>query len=177
MRPPAIGPLRLWPESSSPEEEWIAEHAVRIGPSEVHGRGVFAAMDLPSLRVLSRYHGRLFSSDEIDMLYDSFAPGCPDYLLSVGKGKKLKYVDAAFTEPKHWTALINDPRNTLFYANLEFTTRGRIKTTRRIRAGEELFIDYGSDYDWECHEKKSKAKEKKPVKKHAEKKQKQKQQA
>lgn len=150
-RPPSVGPLRRWPDESSSEEIWIARNAVRIGQSDIPGagRGVFALLDMPSLRILSRYHGRLLSRDEVDILYDSSTQNCPTYLLAFKKGKHAWFIDADLGNP-HWTTLVNDPRGTQLNANMKFTKHGRLKTIRRIRAGEELLVDYGSDYDWNC---------------------------
>jgi len=157
--PPSLGPKRVWPPVSTPEELWVAKHAVRIGPSSIRGAGlgVFASIDIPSLRVLSRYHGTIISNDEYDILYDSSAPYCPDYVLGIGKGKKAKTLDSPDPHNRHWTVLVNDPRGTELSSNLAFTNHGGLRTTQRIFAGDELLIDYGDNYDWDCKKRKKSA--------------------
>lgn len=135
--------VATWPSDKDNDVmQWVAAHAVRIGPSTIPGagNGVFATIDIPAKRVLGRYHGKLLSKAEFDTQYgDKQAT----YVLLIGKDK---YVDAQDPQHRNWTAIINDSRGTGQRPNCAFTSVGSIKTVRRIAAGDELFIQYGKAY-------------------------------
>jgi hypothetical protein len=142
--PALVGkPLRTWPAAKDTlSMEWIASNAISIGESSIKGagKGVFAAADIPARRVLGWYRGRLLSRAELDAIYDG---GRATYVLFVGKNR---YVDAVEPELRNWTALMNDTHGTSLRPNCTFTHAGTVKSLRRIRAGEELFVSYGKAY-------------------------------
>jgi SET domain-containing protein len=68
------------------------------------------------------------------------------YLLSHGK----KTIDAEDPELSNWTRYINHkPRNK--QNNVFYTCRANIKTVKKIKAGTELFADYGKEYFYHRH--------------------------
>lgn len=137
--------VTTWPaRADTPALAWIAQYGVRVAPSTIvgAGKGVFAVVDLPAKRVLGWYRGVLLTQAQFDALY---GPAPPTYVLDVGRGK---YVDAVDTAHRNWTAMVNDARGTGRRPNCVFTAAGSVKTTRPIKAGEELFISYGAGY-WE----------------------------
>lgn len=141
----ATGKAKVWPaRADTPALAWIATYGVRVAPSTIvgAGNGVFAVVALPAKRVLGWYRGVLLTQAQFDALYGT---AHPTYVLEVGTGK---FVDAVDPAHRNWTAMVNDARGTGRRPNCVFTAAGSLKTTRPIKAGEELFISYGAGY-WE----------------------------
>ena len=110
---------------------------IRVGDSPVHGQGVFAIVDIARGEVVERCPYIVIDDDDLqsenrlnDYLFTS--PEDPnDYLVVMGCG--MLYNHAAPGNAK-WEVDETDNRFLRFYADCD------------IRAGEELFHDYGEEY-------------------------------
>jgi len=129
-----------WPlKADTPYFAQVAKH-IRIQPSNiVHaGLGAFAFIDLPPNRLIGWYRGEKLTKLQFDERYPD---GFGEYVLEL---RPNLFIDA-----KHvfnFTRMINDARGSGASPNLEFTHLGALKTLRKIRKGEELFLDYGNKY-------------------------------
>ena len=128
---------------------------VKIAPSQIQGAGLglYLLEDAKANEWIARYSGAPLTKAELDQKSYS------QYVMQVHKNL---FLDAV--EPTHFEGrFINDARNSKFKKNARFaagyttntcSTTGhvwvRIYATRRIKAGEEIFIDYGEDF-WSQH--------------------------
>ncbi len=111
------------------------EGVVRVGPSAVHGLGLFARVGIARNRLLGRYGGRLVRDDDERALSS-------DYVFSLGDSDWS--VDGADCTAANWARYINHaPRAR---CNVIFTTSGCVRACRDIAPDEELLIDYGGEY-------------------------------
>lgn len=126
--------------------------SLKIAPStlgEHAGSGVFAMEDLPT-GVLADYRGQMCRLEHSNDLY-SWALGATDptngaVYTQPPKERDVGCVDATDLRYCNWTRFVNCG-NTPEQNNLvvrQFHYRMQYVTLRDIRAGEELFIDYGS---------------------------------
>ena len=108
-----------------------------VKESSVHGPGVFAAVDLAVGETLERCAYIVIDDDDLqeenrlnDYLFTS--PDAPtDYLVVMGCGMLYNHSDNANAS---WEVDSADNRFLRFYAD------------SAIKAGEEIFHDYGSEY-------------------------------
>jgi uncharacterized protein len=119
-----------------PSQVW-AHPALRIGPSRIAGRGLFATEDLAAGTVVLRLGGRLVGMHELEALLDEVrADTGPGYLDSI-----TVYTDRHLVLPSgttaHWCNHGCDP-------NLWHVGPYEIATRRAVRAGDELTVDYGT---------------------------------
>jgi len=135
----------------------LTEHMVCIRKSEVAGMGVFATTDLKCGMRLAYYRGEMMTATELGKRYGS---GAQAFLYTLeGEGAndvREKYrtmIDGLVPARSNWARFVNScsgQRNPLTKARLQpncvFTTNAIIKTRRRIFAGEELFVSYGTEY-------------------------------
>jgi len=115
--------------------------AVEVRASRVHGAGVFALRSLPPGLLVGVYEGRRYAPSQArERDWD----GALTYLFGLSDGT---LIDAA--EGGNATRHINHSCEPNCQANEETDEDGElsvvIRTRRRIRAGEELFIDYRLD--------------------------------
>jgi len=111
---------------------------VEVRPSGVHGCGAFAARDLPVGATLGSYAGRRYTEEEAAAIeWDSTLT----YLFSLSDGT---LIDGA--QGGNATRHLNhacDPNCEAIELRLDNDSIDlRIQTTRSVRAGDELFIDY-----------------------------------
>ena len=114
---------------------------IYIGDSPIHGQGVFAAVPLDKGEVIERCPYIVIDDDDLqeenrlnDYLFTS-PDAKTDYLVVMGYGMMYNHSDDANAE---WE-IDDDNRFVCF------------KTTRKIKAGEEIFQDYGKEY-WKTRE-------------------------
>jgi SET domain-containing protein len=131
-----------------PEHPWLHEK-LAIQESAIEGKGLFATEDLPADLVVIRLAGRLVSSLELASLIDR-AKADPS----------VAYVDTlTIYEDVH---LVLPPATKVHFGNhscdpnLWHVGPYDIATRRRVAAGEELTIDYGtqsgaSGFSMTCH--------------------------
>ena len=114
--------------------------AVEVRQSGVHGHGVFAARALRARQKIGTYAGRRYAPDEAHASWDDQLT----YLFGLSDGSMI---DGA--QGGNATRHLNHACEPNVEASEEFDDAGRlvviIRTTRRIRKGEELFLDYALD--------------------------------
>ncbi|CAJ1372424.1 unnamed protein product [Effrenium voratum] len=121
----------------------VAGVEMEVRPSllgEDAGKGLFVLQAVPAGQVLCEYRGKLLCTAEAMRLEDK------SYLMRVGP---QEYIDAR-EDIEVLARFINDCRNPAVH-NVRFEKRpgeGRalVVAARPIRAGEELFVDYGKWY-------------------------------
>lgn len=108
---------------------------VKVGTSLVAGRGIFAAVDLPKNYILAKY----CSKTKIGK-----PPRWGTYYGLVFGDNSEFYVDGLTPDGKieEWSALIN--HSSAF--NCKFDVHRNIVTTKKVKRGDEMFIDYGANY-------------------------------
>ncbi|GIX35711.1 MAG: SET domain-containing protein-lysine N-methyltransferase [Lysobacteraceae bacterium] len=113
--------------------------------SGIHGRGVFAACDIPAGVALIEYKGRRLRHEEADRLYAGGAETGHTFLFTLNEdwiidasvgGNQARWINHS-CDPNCQAVLHEDPRGR--------SERDRviIESLRPIRAGEELCYDYG----------------------------------
>ncbi len=119
------------------------------------GQGLFAKVDIPAGTFIGPYSGRYVTPEESDAMQDTkegeylfFLPECAglDMYDSIA-GDMDDYVSKVNYAP----AIIN--RQPTRLQNVSFQNACtepyvRLFATRNIRADEELYVDYGPDYDY-----------------------------
>lgn len=132
------------------EEECYVYKKIKIAASTIKkaGMGIYALEDIPDGAV-GQYKGIPRIEEETNMYYSwvvkSFDPveGLPD-----DADIYMYYIDATEFERSNWTRYVNcgmtEDANNMdqeqVYDKIFYTV------TRDIKAGEELFVDYGEDY-------------------------------
>lgn len=115
------------------------------------GNGVFAKKDIMKGEDLGYYTGEIISEEEFHKRYDD--EGYGEYVLYLSdpnkKGKFL-YVDSKYYS--NWVSRINASRKTGKRANVYWDTEGHVFACRNIKEGEELLVNYGSEY-WKGKER------------------------
>ena len=110
---------------------------VEVRQSEVHGKGVFALRDLPAGHEIGHYTGRRYAPDETHESWDdslTYLFGLSDGSLIDGAqgGNATRHINHACAPNveavEHWGA-----EDVLLLV---------VRTLRRVRAGEELYLDY-----------------------------------
>ena len=143
---PGTPPLSVPPENVDPTNcnpnAFIdpGRFGLRVAPSQigpVAGSGLFVDADVPEGAVLCAYTGICYPTHDAMRLEDH------SYLMRLGA---QKYVDAR-TRLDVAARYINDCRHPLLY-NVTFDKRPQedqalVVALQNIRAGEELFVDYG----------------------------------
>ena len=144
---------------------------VRVGPSEVHGMGVFATEDIPKHTCFTAYpidllalrqkasgacYSVMFSRrhEHSDVkAHKRLQQQLLDYALDIAPCVTV-YADPATHSPGFCGHMINDPRGTASSANcVECPIGGGaligILSLRTVRKGEELLMNYGKGY-WQA---------------------------
>lgn len=114
---------------------------LELRPSPVAGLGVFATEDLSANRCLGEFVGTPMKHDEFKAKYGT------DYRYVCRQRRTWLYRVAK--EERNFITFMNDGK----HGQTENKVNVRIKnwrayTTRDIKAGEELFLDYGYAYPW-----------------------------
>jgi len=140
--------MRLFPGyPKTANEKYVEKELVEMRPSSIPGAGtgVFAKKDIPNNTELGIYRGEYLTNSEFHNRYDD--SGLGTYVLTIddldGSDKK-SYVDGI--KKGNWITLINSPKGTLNKVNVIFYSDGKALAKRNIKAGEELFVGYGSKY-------------------------------
>lgn len=117
------------------------------------GLGVFANTFLKKGIILGHYKGRIYDAEnlnekELELLNKSA------YVMAVYKDDEIiSYIDSSDANKSlsNWTRYINGSKSKKQKPNVRFiqkVSRIHIETLRDIKKGEELIVDYGSDYIW-----------------------------
>lgn len=111
---------------------WIQESTIKNA-----GFGAFWAgtHDIRGSTVLGVYTGKIVGTDVTG-----------DYVLEFEDADgTVRRVDAR--NRAHWTPFMNDPRDPL-EDNVRFLSDGSIEASADIEPGDEIFTNYGEEYDW-----------------------------
>jgi uncharacterized protein len=117
-------------------DDWI-----EVRPSGIHGDGAFARRDIPSGQEIGRYAGRRYRPEDVHTIdWDQhttylFALSDGAYIDGRDDGNATRHLNHACTP--NCVAYETDRAD----GGLDVV----IQTKRRIRAGEELFLDYALD--------------------------------
>jgi hypothetical protein len=124
------------------------------------GLGAFATEDMAVGETLGRYAGEWLTRAQLDARYggdDAVAP----YALTLmccdardcgrrqSRGVHAPHrviVDAADERMGNWTRYVNDGPHSGRPANVSFNSQGYLVVVQPIRAGDELYVDYGPEY-------------------------------
>ncbi len=129
--------------------------------SPIHGKGVYAAVDIPADTVLIQYKGRLLTHAQADRLYDDGADTGHTFLFTLND----KYIVDANVggNSARWLNHSCAPNCQAYIEEVDGGKKDRvmIQTIRKVKAGEELTYDYGIVLDvphtprmkklWACH--------------------------
>lgn len=112
-----------------------------VNPSTIPnaGNGLFATRSLPIHTILGVYRGEFISKEEVVRRYPN---GHWPYVYSPGGGI---YIDAINPQKSNHMRYINSPHGTRNVSNCAFKDMYVI-TTAPVRAGSELFLNYGAKY-------------------------------
>ncbi len=130
--------------------------------SAIHGRGVFALVEIPGRTELIEYRGRRITHLQANQYYDGGADTGHTFLFTLDD---RWLIDASVGgNVARWINHSCDPNcRAVIEEDLDNPRRSRvlIETLRTIRAGEELTYDYGIVLDephtarmkriWACH--------------------------
>ena len=113
------------------------------------GLGVFAYHDLRKGLTIGEYKGKVINKQEFEKLKDT------RYIFEVNKKinttYKLFYIDATKVKNSNWLRYVNgaktreQKKKVNLYA-YQYKEKVYYKTTKAIKKGEELLIDYGDSY-------------------------------
>jgi SET domain-containing protein len=111
---------------------------VFVQASTIHGLGVFAAQDIPDGQIIEKCPLLRLDIDEKDVLLADYR------FWWIEAEKRLYYVMAL-----GYGSLYNHSNNfnAYFHSNKETFTIDFI-TTKDIKKGEEIFVDYGGEEYW-----------------------------
>lgn len=128
---------------------------IQVRDSEIHGRGVFAARDLPAGTTVGHYAGRRYLEDEIgDADWDSALT----YLFGLSDGSVIDGSDGG-NATRHLNHACEPNCEATEYRDRAGRLKLRITTLRPIATGDELLLDYAlviddsddpSDYACSC---------------------------
>jgi len=125
------------------KEKYVENNLVEIRPSNIPnaGNGVFSKEDIKSGDMLGYYRGEALNRDQFNKRFNDKEYAA--YVLIVKNG--TIYVDAE-KKGYNWVSRVNTPRGTTMKTNIYWDDDGRVFAKRNIKAGEELFVSYGSAY-------------------------------
>ena len=126
---------------------------VEVRQSEVHGKGVFASRDLRAGQEIGHYAGRRFAPDETHESWDDSLT----YLFGLSDGSVIDGAQGG-NATRHINHACVPNVEAVEQWGADDVLMLVIRTLRRVRAGEELFLDYAlvidgddpSDYRCAC---------------------------
>ena len=140
--------LKFYPAFPPTEDEkYVEQNMVEIRKSGIPdaGVGVFAKQPITSGRELGYYRGEILASHDFHARYA--AQGYTVYVLVVTDPTDANNpINVDASEHYNWASRINSPKGTNKKTNVYFHKDGRVFAKRNIKAGEELFVSYGSIY-------------------------------
>jgi SET domain-containing protein len=130
-----------------------ARDLVNIRKSNIQkaGLGVFATSFIPKRTTLGEYKGRLLTKKEYDNLKEEHCCYMFELDKQVGKKRKKYFIDARFKKHSNWTRYVNGAKDAEQQkkVNIEaYQYGGKLfyRTCEDVKTGDELLVDYGSDY-------------------------------
>jgi hypothetical protein len=148
---PAVGASRR-DLTTTPHPEMVAIRSSLIPGA---GEGLFAEVDIPDGTYIGFYRGDYVTPEESDAMQDTkegeylfFLPLCADDELHDSiAGDMNDYVSKVNYAPRTINRQPTHLQNVIF-KNMCEEPYVRLYATRAIEAGEELYVDYGPDYDY-----------------------------
>jgi len=131
-----------------PDGPKFNKHLVEIKQSQIPkgGYGLFAKQDIPKGSIIDFYHGKRLSRSE----YRELPEGTDQYIMEINRNTYVDCKDSkcliSYANDARGLTRIQGLRNNCYF---ELTATGRniaMKTSRKIKAGEELFVFYGNSY-------------------------------
>lgn len=138
---------------TDPEVAAVSVHENK-GTMEFLGKGLFANQDLPADLLIPVVGTTVQDTSLPADLFLPYGFKFQSYL-----GERQTYVVDARPDPNGpvtcWAGFVNDPKGTCFEVNAEpvcsfFEDKMYLKLCREVKAGEQLFWDYGEEY-WTAH--------------------------
>jgi len=117
------------------------EYTIKKSTIKNSGKGAFTEIELPKGKTINYYKGEKLSLEKFNKLKND------DYVWELSSPKGPFYIDASNKNKSNWLRYINHKSGKK--ANLEpYQYKGKMyyRTTKKIKAGSELFIDYGDEY-------------------------------
>ena len=140
----------LYPNyAPSKHELRVANRFVEVRQSTIAGAGlgVFARRRTPAETHLSVYRGERLTPAEYNARYPAHVR--PEYVMELSTC--YSYVDASNPQHSNWVRYINAadhpgaPRD----PNVQFREGARVYSLIEILPGQELFVKYSKDYEWD----------------------------
>jgi len=138
-----------------------ARDFVNIRESNIQkaGLGAFATSFIPKRTRLGEYKGRLLTQKEYDNLKEEHCCYMFEVDKQVGKKRRKYFIDARFKKHSNWTRYVNGAKDAKQQkkVNIEaYQYGGKVfyRTCENVKTGDELLVDYGSDY-WTSDEEES----------------------
>lgn len=116
---------------------------VRVSTIPNSGFGLFTLIDRDIGDFIAPYHGRLLTLDQMNSMYGNATNDLGPYVVKMGANK---YMDTACMRSAGSFANANPSHNNAKLAIDNAHNTVNIKATKRIKAGEEVFLSYGSHY-------------------------------
>ncbi len=122
----------------------MPSNRTRVGPSSVHGIGLFARTFVRRGRIVTGYGGVVIDRAEFDRRYGNDRA---TFVVDLGGGRYLDARDPLEPSKGKWA---NDARGTPYRNNAKMVTypddRTYLVALRDIRPDEEVLVAYGDDY-------------------------------
>jgi uncharacterized protein len=115
---------------------------LEVRQSEVHGQGVFALRDLPAGQQIGHYTGRRYAPDETHESWD----GSLTYLFGLSDGSVIDGAQGG-NATRHINHACAPNVEAVEQWGADDVLVLVVRTLRRIRVGEELFLDYALAID------------------------------
>lgn len=118
---------------------------IHVRNSKIHGRGIFAAADLPAGQRVIEYKGKVITQAQADRLYDDSLDSGHTFLFTLND----KYIIDANHDGNsaRWINHSCEPNcEAVIHVNIngdERKDRVFIETIKPVKAGEELTYNYG----------------------------------
>jgi hypothetical protein len=144
-----------WPPRKRPDGTHLSMVEIRDSLIPGAGKGLFAKTDIPDETYIGFYDGRYLTDEEIDALDDLHSsylflvPECAEEPVYTGIVGDLNH---PISKVNYAPAEINGKKTHL--QNVEFHEQceepyEQLYTIRDVKAGEELYTDYGPEYDYD----------------------------
>ena len=117
------------------------EYTIKKSTIPNSGKGAFTNVDLKKGYTIGYYKGRKLSPKQYEKLKND------NYSWELSSSHGPFYIDASIKKYSNWLRYVNHKSGSK--ANLEpYQYNGKMyyRTTKKIKAGNELFVDYGDEY-------------------------------
>lgn len=124
-------------------------HLVEIKKSQIPGAGLglFAQADIPKGTLIDVYYGRRLKNQDLDwnnVHHLMYLMEIDDEVVIDGGGEYKNFI--SFCNDARGLTRVKGIRNNCYFDHTEDKKNMALITSRNIKAGEELFVYYGSSY-------------------------------